>query len=212
MALVREDLGRVDYPSAWALQKRRVDQRIAGEIPDTILVLEHEPVYTLGRRRGAADNVLAPAGVPVIQVERGGDVTWHGPGQLVVYPIIALPEGRRDVLAHLRRLEEAAIRTCRDFGLEAGRDERNTGAWVGGRKVCSIGVAVRRWVTWHGMALNIDPDMDYFQRINPCGFGAETMTSMAEQLGEAPPREAVADRLAAHLAELLGPARPGPMR
>lgn len=194
----------MDYLAAWELQKRRVEQRIAGEIPDTALFVEHDPVYTLGRRKGAADNVLAPMGVPVVQVERGGDVTWHGPGQLVVYPVVALPEGRRDVLAHLRGLEEAAIRTCRDFGLEATRDPRNTGAWVGGRKIGSIGVAVRRWVTWHGLALNLDPDMDYFQRINPCGFGASIMTSMAAELGAAPPREQVADRLFAHLVDVLG--------
>jgi len=202
--MIREDLGRLNYEAAWAIQKERLDQRIAGEIPDTALFVEHDPVYTVGRRRGAADNVLAPAGVPVVQVERGGDVTWHGPGQIVVYPIVALPEERRDIHAHLKNLEEAAIRTCRGYGLDAVRDERNTGAWVGGRKICSIGVAVRRWVTWHGLALNVAPDLSYFQRINPCGFGAGIMTSMAEELGEDPPQAEVADRLFEHLNAVLG--------
>jgi lipoyl(octanoyl) transferase len=208
VSLVREDLGRMDYLVAWELQKRRVEQRLAGEIPDTALVVEHPPVYTLGRSRGAADNVLAPGDVPVVQVERGGNVTWHGPGQVVIYPIVLLPEARRDIHAYLRSLEEAAIRACRDYGLEAGRDPRNTGAWVGGRKICSIGVAVRRWATWHGMALNVAPDLSYFQRINPCGFGAEIMTSMAAELGEAPPQPEVTDRLFEHLRSVIDTATP----
>ena len=205
--MIREDLGRLDYEAAWALQKARLEQRIAGAIPDTALFVEHDPVYTLGRRRGAADNILAPAGVPVIQVERGGDATWHGPGQQVVYPIVALLEEKRDIHAHLKNLEEAAIRTCQEYGLDAVRDPRNTGAWVNGRKICSIGVAVRRWVTWHGLALNVAPDMDYFRRINPCGFDGDIMTSMAVELAKVgrpvPPRAEVADRLFAHLSDIL---------
>ena len=153
--LAVEDLGRRSYDWAWSRQKEVLAEVIAGA-PSRILLVEHEPVYTLGRRRGAAENVLDPGEVPVIEVERGGDVTWHGPGQLVAYPIVALPEGRRDLHRHLRELEGAAIACCEHFGLSAGRDPRNTGAWVGGRKICSVGIACRKWVTWHGLALNDD--------------------------------------------------------
>ncbi|MCB9763290.1 MAG: lipoyl(octanoyl) transferase LipB [Alphaproteobacteria bacterium] len=201
--LVVEDLGRADYAISWARQKALLAARIAREVPDTLLLVEHEPVYTLGRRRGAAANVLAPQGVPVLQVERGGDVTWHGPGQITAYPIVALPEGRQDLHRHLHDLEEAAIRTCADFGLSAGRDDRNTGAWVAGRKVCSVGIACRRWVTWHGLALNVAPDMDFFTRINPCGMEVGVMTSMATELGHAPDFEAVKRALVGHLRDLL---------
>lgn len=177
------DLGRAPYAEVWELQKGLVDARARGEVGDTVIVVEHEPVYTVGRRRDAMANLVAPGEVPVFEVERGGDVTWHGPGQVVVYPILLLPEGRRDLHAHLHRLEDLGITTCAAFGLEAGRDPRNTGVWVGGRKLASIGIACRRWVTWHGLALNVDPDLGWFERIRPCGFPAELMTSMREALG-----------------------------
>lgn len=191
--------GRVPYAEAWALQKALVEQRIAGTIPDTVLVLEHDPVYTVGRRRDAAANLLAVGDVPVFEIERGGDVTWHGPGQVVVYPILALAD--QDLHAHLHRLEDLMIDVCAGFELPVGRDPRNTGAWFGGRKLGSIGIACRRWVTWHGLALNVDPDLSYFHRIHPCGFPAEIMTSMAVALGRPVDRGAVeaafVERLAA---------------
>lgn len=198
-----EDLGRCSYEKAWARQKELLAARIEGSGPDTLLLVEHEPVITLGKRRGAQDNVLNPGDTPVLRVERGGDVTWHGPGQLVAYPVWALPEGRRDLHRHLHELEEAAIRTCADFGLEATRDERNTGAWIGGRKVCSVGIACRRWVCYHGLALNVAPDLSAFQRIHPCGFEASIMTSMAAELGRDPGLEAVKPALTQHLLALL---------
>lgn len=176
-------LGRVAYTEAWSLQKALVDQRASGEIPDTVLVCEHDPVYTVGRRRDAMANVLVPGDVPVVEVERGGDVTWHGPGQVVAYPIIQLDGVNRDLHAHMARLEDLMIAVCGHFGIEGGRDDRNTGAWVRGRKIGSVGIACRRWVTWHGLALNVDPDLSYFGRINPCGFEASIMTSMARELG-----------------------------
>lgn len=176
-------LGRVGYAEAWALQKRLVEERAAGAILDTVIVCEHDPVYTVGRRRDAMANVLVPGDVPVVEVERGGDVTWHGPGQVVVYPILLLEAANRDLHAHMHRLEDVMIAVCAAWGLDAGRDPRNTGAWVGGRKIGSVGIACRRWVTYHGLALNADPDLSYFQRINPCGFDATIMTSMARELG-----------------------------
>lgn len=136
--LVVEALGRAPYLEVWERQKQLVEARVRGEVPDTLILVEHDPVFTLGRRREASRNVLLPGDTPVVQVERGGDVTWHGPGQLVAYPIVRLPEGRQDIVLHLRSLEEAVIRTCADFGLLATRDPRNAGAWVGGRKTITF--------------------------------------------------------------------------
>jgi lipoyl(octanoyl) transferase len=176
------ELGRRPYLEVWELQKRLVDE-VADGAENTVLVVEHDPVFTVGRRRGAEQNVLAPGDAPVVEVERGGDVTWHGPGQLVAYPILRLVGVERDLHAHLHRLEDLMIAVCADFGLAAGRDPRNTGAWIGGRKVGSIGIACRRWVTWHGLALNVRPDLSWFARVNPCGFAASVMTSMEAERG-----------------------------
>ncbi len=175
-------LGRVDYREGWARQQEELTAVIDGA-ENAVILCEHEPVYTLGRKRGASANVLDAGDTPVIEVERGGDVTWHGPGQLVVYPVLRLEGAARDLHAHLQRLEDLAIEVCGALGLPAGRDERNTGAWIRGRKVCSIGVACRRWVTWHGLALNVNPDLSAFRRINPCGFDSAVMTSVSEELG-----------------------------
>lgn len=180
------DLGLLDYRQAWDTQKQVLAERLAGTTEDTLILVEHPPVYTLGRSREAASHVLAPGDVPVIQVERGGDVTWHGPGQLVAYPIIALPEGHRDLHAYMHTLEAAVIRTSAAFGVQAGTNTRNTGVWVKERKLCSIGIHCRRWVTWHGLALNVDPDLSYFERIVPCGLDGVRMTSLAEELSEGP--------------------------
>jgi lipoate-protein ligase B len=178
------DLGRADFRSVWAEQQRLLAARIAEEVDDTVLVVEHDPpVYTVGRKRGALANVLDPGGAEVIEVERGGDVTWHGPGQLVAYPIVALRGDQRDLHGWLRRLEDVLIDTVADFGLHGERDARNTGMWVGGRKLGSIGIACRRWVTWHGLALNVNPDLAWFRRIHPCGLDAALLSSMAESLG-----------------------------
>jgi lipoate-protein ligase B len=177
------NLGRVAYLEVHALQQDLVDRRSRGEVEDTVIVCEHDPVYTVGRRRDAFANVLDPGDTPVVEVERGGDVTWHGPGQLVIYPILQLEGPGRDLHAHMHRLEDLMIALCADEGLAAGRDPRNTGAWASGRKLGSVGIACRRWVTWHGLALNVDPDLSWFQRINPCGFDATIMTSMTRELG-----------------------------
>jgi len=193
----------MSYRASWDLQVSVLEARIRGEAPDTLLLVEHDPVFTVGRNRQALGNLLDPGDIEVVEVERGGDVTFHGPGQLVAYPIVALPEGRRDLHRHLWNLEEAAIRTCREFDLMATRDERNTGAWVGGRKICSVGIACRKWVTWHGLALNVHTDLDWFHRIHPCGMSADLLTSMQAELPRAPDMDQASESLATHLQAVL---------
>jgi lipoyl(octanoyl) transferase len=170
-------------------------------------------VFTLGRRREAEANVLMPGDVEVIGIERGGDVTYHGPGQIVAYPIVLLGDGERDLHRYLRNLEEAVIATCARFGLLCDREPGKTGVWLTAsagpstgmrRKICSMGIACRKWVTFHGLALNVTSDLGYFQRINPCGFEASVMTSVADQLGGEPPLGAVRSALAEELGRALG--------
>jgi lipoyl(octanoyl) transferase len=184
-----EDLGTRPYREVWARQLELVEARQAGRVPDTLVLVEHPHVFTLGRRRDSKQNVLAPGDVEVIEIERGGDVTYHGPGQLVAYPIVLLDGPERDLHAFLRNLEEAVIRTCARAGLAADREPGKTGVWTttpaGRKKLCSIGIACRKWVTFHGLALNVTTDLGYFARINPCGFEATVMSSLAAQLGPA---------------------------
>ena len=199
--------GRWAYRSAHDLQRRLVLARAAGAIDDIVLLLEHAEVITVGRQRGARGNVVAAGNVPVVDVERGGDVTWHGPGQLVAYPIIQLAGPRRDLHRHLRNLEQSVIGVLADLGLTGVRDERNTGVWLpmepSARKVCSIGIACKRWVTWHGLALNVDVEAGAFQRINPCGMSAADMTMLSAHLDPVPSMEALGVGLARHLAATL---------
>lgn len=176
------DLGMLDYRTARERQLQRVDLRKQHECEDAFVMVEHPHVFTLGRSRRALANVLAPGDVEVIEVERGGDVTYHGPGQLVVYPILMLGEGERDLHRFLRNLERGVIDTLARYGIQAGRVEGKTGVWTGAHKITSIGIACRRWVTFHGLALNVNTDLSYFHRINPCGFQAGVMTSMAAHL------------------------------
>jgi lipoate-protein ligase B len=175
------DLGFVGYEEAWALQKRLVAERQADEAPDTLVLVEHPDVITLGRRASARANVLVED-MPVVEVERGGDVTYHGPGQLVGYPIVKLDEGERDLHLLLRNIEQGLIDACGRMGIAAGRRAGWTGVWAGERKLASIGIAVRRWVTMHGFALNVSTDLARFRSINPCGLDATVMTSLAELL------------------------------
>jgi lipoyl(octanoyl) transferase len=182
------DLGTESFRETWARQLALVEQIQRGEAVDTLLLVEHPHVFTLGRRREAEANVLMPGDVEVIGIERGGDVTYHGPGQIVGYPIVLLGDGERDLHRYLRNLEEAVIATCGRFGLRADREPGKTGVWLTTpdgmrRKLCSLGIACRKWVTFHGLALNVTSDLGYFRRINPCGFEASVMTSMADQLG-----------------------------
>lgn len=202
--LYYKDLGRVDYLAALELQERFVElkQREAGG--DILLFVEHPHVYTLGRG-GKDANVLAPEDVPVIRAGRGGDVTYHGPGQLVVYPIIDLRSKlRKDVHRYVRNLELSAIQTLEDFGLEGTRRPPFTGIWIGDKKIAAIGVAVRRCITFHGLALNVNTDLSYFKRIIPCGLTWADVTSMAKELGKEQSVERVREVFLHHFAELFG--------
>ena len=164
------------------MQQEMLTARQRDQVPDTLLLVEHPHVLTLGR--GARpENLLVPADMQVFQVERGGDVTYHGPGQLVGYPILYLRQDERDVHGYLRRLEEAIIGTLAEFAIEGERRQGFTGVWVGPSKLASIGIAVRRWVTLHGFALNVSTDVERFSAINPCGLPASVMGSMVRVLG-----------------------------
>ena len=201
-------LGLVDYAKAWELQRCAVAARIADEIPDTLILVEHPHVYTLGRG-GHAENVLldeatlAAIGARLFWVDRGGDVTYHGPGQLVGYPIVHLGRLGKDVHAHLRRIEEVLIRVLANFGLEGRRDPAYTGVWVGDEKIAAIGVRVSHWVTSHGFALNLDPDLGYFAHIIPCGIHHRGVTSLARLLGRPVSRAEVEPLVLRHFAEVF---------
>jgi lipoyl(octanoyl) transferase len=188
------------------LQQDLVASRQSDSIPDTLILVEHPDVITLGRS-AKPSNVLCPGEIPVIPIERGGDVTYHGPGQLVAYPIFLLREGERDLHRLLRSLEEVLVRTLADFGLAGIRESGKTGVWIahegGARKLASIGVAVRKWVTLHGLALNVTTNLARFGAIHPCGFDATVMTSMARELGHSPEFSAVKRSLARHAAQVF---------
>ena len=197
-------LGRLDYPAALAFQEKVVATKQGEPNSDVLLFVEHPHVYTLGRG-GDAAHVLAPQDVPVYRTSRGGDVTYHGPGQLVVYPIIDLRSKlRKDVHRYLRNLEMSAIETLADFALAAARKPPYTGIWIGNKKIAAIGVAVRRCITFHGLALNVNTDLSYFNRIVPCGLAWADVTSMAKELGQEQNLEDVRRHFLTHFAEIFG--------
>lgn len=203
MTLYCIDLGLVDYSEALARQDALVKQRCDGEGNDTLLLLEHPPVFTLGR--GADErNILTPRQTPVYRVSRGGEATFHGPGQLVGYPIIHLDACGRDVHAYLRLLESTVIDVLAEFGVQAQTKPGLTGVWVRNQKIASIGIGVRRWVAYHGFALNVDPDLSYFADIVPCGLHGVRMTSIAECLGYAVDMDALKVHTAERFARRLG--------
>jgi len=195
-------LGLVPYPEAWALQNRLADARRAGLAPDTLILLEHPHTYTIGRS-GTRDHVfltdseLAVRGITCLDVDRGGDVTYHGPGQLVGYPIFDLGP-QPDVGRYLRNLEDCLIETLADFGIAAGRLSGYTGVWIGDRKIAAIGVKVSQGVTTHGFALNVSTDLSLFTHILPCGIPDKGVTSMALEVGRAPAMTEVEARVMAH--------------
>jgi lipoyl(octanoyl) transferase len=196
------DLGRIPYREALEFQRRAVLDRASGASGDAVYFVEHEPVLTIGRGGSpenlkASEGMLRALGVEIVPVERGGDITYHGPGQIVAYPILALsdlPSGR-DLHRYLRDLEEVLISTLGTYGIRAARRPPYTGVWVDERKVAAIGVAVRRWITFHGFALNVDTDLTHFDWIHPCGIRHLGVASMRSLLGEAPPRAEVLARL-----------------
>ncbi|TVP80715.1 MAG: lipoyl(octanoyl) transferase LipB [Puniceicoccaceae bacterium] len=183
------DWGPSDYEDAFLRQKARVEARRSGHCGDALIFTEHAPVYTMGLRKGAAQHLLwtadecAEQGIALIQSNRGGDITYHGPGQLVGYPILSL-EHKKDLHAYLRDLEEVIIRTLARYGLPSARREGKTGIWIDQqRKICALGVAVRSWVTYHGFALNVSPQMQHFAGIVPCGITDGEVTSLQRELG-----------------------------
>ena len=175
--------GLIPYETAWKYQRELHAQRLAGDIPDTLVLLEHPPVYTFGKNSDRS-NLIDPQDAEVIQSDRGGDITWHGPGQLVGYPIINLEEHKKSVSWYMRNLEEVIISTLKDFEISGDRISGMTGVWVGNQKVCAMGVRLSRWVTMHGFALNVRPDMSYFNGMIPCGIKGKGVVSMKDLLGK----------------------------
>ena len=201
--------GTLPYADALALQREIAGARIAGTIPhDVLLLVQHPPVVTVGRSAKSRNMPCTPAflasrGVEFHEVERGGDVTFHGPGQLVGYPIVDLKRHKQDLHWYLRQVEEALIRGLDDLGIVAGRHAGLTGVWTEGRKIASIGVHARDWVTWHGFALNVSTDLSFFDLIVPCGIDGVVMTSIARELGREPDAAQVEWVMAAAFAEVF---------
>jgi lipoyl(octanoyl) transferase len=211
--LTVQRLGRVAYSDALALQEELVEQRTAGRIADTVLLLEHDPaVITLGR--GAKEEhvllsreALALQGVEVHETGRGGDVTYHGPGQLVAYPIVDLKPDRQDVRKYVGALEEVMIRIAAGYGITAGRVAGLNGTWVGNNKLGAVGVRIRRWVTMHGLAINVSTALDAFDLIVPCGIRDRGVTSLERELDRPVPMDEVIDRAVGVFTEVLGQER-----
>lgn len=203
------NLGRSEYRSCWALQRRILDLRSSGRIADTLLLTEHDSVYTIGKS-GDENHLLASKqeldtlGVEAVAIDRGGDITYHGPGQLVGYPVLDLKNYYCDLHRYLRDLEEVVIRTLAQFGLSGRRITGYTGVWVGGEKICAIGVKSSRWVTMHGFALNISTDLSFFDHIIPCGIFDKGVTSMEAVLGIPVLMDRVAEALVGEFGTVFG--------
>ena len=205
-------IGRIAYGDALALQRSLVEDRRAGRIPDTLLLVEHPHVLTLGVRGDggrshilASPDTLAARGVEVYETGRGGDITYHGTGQIVGYPILDLRPDRCDVHRYVRDLEEVLIRTAADYGIQAQRVEGLTGVWVGREKLAAIGVRIARWITSHGFAFNVTTDLEYFNLIVPCGIPDRGVTSLARLLGRRVELADVQDRILDHFANVFRP-------
>jgi lipoate-protein ligase B len=204
------EIASMDYGEAWDLQSRLVEARRTGVLPDdVVLFLEHPSVFTLGRRGGrenllVSEAFLERAGIPVVHVERGGNITYHGPGQIVGYPILDLRGAGLDVTEYVERLEEIMIGVASDFGVHASRDSRNRGVWVGNRKLGSIGIAIRHGISFHGLAFNVNLSMEPFGWINPCGLEEVGMTSLERELSERLPMERVLESAKNRMQSVLG--------
>ena len=202
-------LGLVPYADGLELQRRLVDERKADRIPDTLLLLQHPHVLTIGVKKDGRGHILAAPdrlsslGVEVFETGRGGDVTYHGPGQLVGYPILDLNPDRRDVHKYVRDLEEVMIRVCADYGIEAGRVHGFSGAWIKDEKIGAIGVRISRWITSHGFAFNVTTNIDFFNLIVPCGIADKGVTSLAAQIGRLPEMTEAEDRFVTHFAAVF---------
>jgi len=197
-------LGRLEYPAALTLQRALVEERRANHVPDLLLLVEHPPVITLGvKGDGGRGNIiatpeqLASLGIAIHETGRGGDVTYHGPGQLVAYPILDLRPDRCDVHRYVRDIEDVMIRVCASYGVTAGRIAGLTGAWVGPEKIGAIGIRMSRWITSHGLALNVSTNLDHFRLIVPCGIGDRGVTSLERAIGRSVDMSEVEQRLVA---------------
>jgi lipoate-protein ligase B len=194
------NLGLVDYKEAWDLQHYLWSRRVEGKLPDLLLFLEHPHVITLGRRGNRSNLIVSPEvleamKIPLFHVERGGDVTYHGPGQMVVYPILDLKEYGYRLIRYVDQLEEIILRVLDDFGIEGRKDPLNRGVWVNQEKIASIGVAIKRWVSFHGFALNYETDLKYFDLIHPCGLRGKKMTTLTKILGIKISKEALMEKI-----------------
>ena len=182
------DLGLINYKEAWDLQKQVFELRSAGKISDTLFLLEHPHTYTLGKTADkknliGPESYLSEKQISVYEIDRGGDITYHGPGQIVGYPIISLTDWKQDTHKYLRAIEEIIIRTCAHYGLSGSRVDKYTGVWINDRKIAAIGIKVSRWITMHGFAFNINTDLDLFTGIIPCGISDREVTSLAKETG-----------------------------
>lgn len=201
-------MGRVPYGTAWDIQRQMVNKRRTGQSQDAIILLEHDPIYTIGRA-GSRENIIVPTAklenehIMVVEVDRGGDITYHGPGQLVGYPVLDLAMHGRDLHRYVRQLEEVIIRTIGFYNIKGWREQGLTGVWTEKGKIAAIGVGVKGWVSMHGFALNIKPDMKYFKMINPCGITDRPVASM-EMFGVKVSLENAADVLMQKFAEVFG--------
>jgi lipoate-protein ligase B len=201
-------LGLVGYQEAYHLQRKLLSSRLDGDTTDKLLLLEHPPVITIGKS-GKLENVLvsqaqlARQGISLFFTDRGGDVTYHGPGQLVAYPIIDLRNREKDIRRCVRDLEEVVIRTLHDFSIVAHRDGSHAGVWVNGEEIAAIGLSIKKWITMHGIALNVDPELEHFSLINPCGFSDRKATSMARLLAGDVSMEEVVSRLIVHFSDVF---------
>ena len=200
--------GRLQYRACWDLQRTLFDRCVRGSGPNTLILTEHDPVYTFGTSSDphhllASEGEIQQLGATVVQTDRGGDVTFHGPGQLVAYPIFSLTDFRTDLHWYLRQLEEVVIRTLAAFGVVGSRESGYTGVWVSGEKICAIGVKTSRWVTMHGLALNLSTDLAFFRRIIPCGIFERGVTSLEEVLATTPPLAEVSRELVREFGEVF---------
>jgi lipoyl(octanoyl) transferase len=202
------DLGLINYKEAWDLQYNLHQSRVENKIPDVILLLEHPHTYTLGKTAHienliSTEEFLRKNNISVYNIDRGGDITYHGPGQLVGYPIINLTDWHQDSHKYLRALEEVIIRVCYDYGLVAERNEKYTGVWIEDRKIAAIGIKISRWVTMHGFAFNVNTNLNFFNGIIPCGISDKSVTSLERELNQKIPLDHVKEKTLKYFSEVF---------
>ena len=203
------DLGFIDYKEAWELQKEIFSKRVSGEVNDFLLLLEHPNTYTLGKTAHkenlkGSEKYLRDNQISVYNIDRGGDITYHGPGQIVGYPIIDLNSWNKDTHKYLRSLEEVIIKTCKDFQLVCGRNTKHTGVWIDDRKIAAIGIKVSRWITMHGFAFNVNTDLSLFDGIIPCGIQDKDVTSLYKELNRKIEIQDVKEKLLSNFKDVFG--------